>query len=292
MPSAPIPAAAVSPDQPVPAEFDLLCESCAYSLVGLMTDRCPECGTVFDPAQLPLARVPWLYRKRLGKSSTHLRTTWMVLASPRVFALELCRPVRISESDAHAFRLRTIRMAAVAPIVPVLLAIQQQMPAGAPWWVWPSIGLACVPWWFAIYVLLRLATDLPTFIWSGIPGRTYDLSPLHHYACAPLLLLPIPALLATVAMYFFQADLFGMRGVITPLGWFVLAALLLPTLLLTWILPLVLMHTATGCKLRRVFALAAYLPVHWLMMTMLVGMSALAILIGIGIVMEILGKLF
>src|SRR5436190_1334614 len=55
-----------SPDQPVPDEFDLLCEHCGYSLVGLTTtNRCPECGEEFDPAVLPLARVPWLFRKRL-----------------------------------------------------------------------------------------------------------------------------------------------------------------------------------------------------------------------------------
>ena len=48
----------VSPDQPVPAEFDLLCEGCGYSLIGLMVDRCPECGASFDATALPLARVP------------------------------------------------------------------------------------------------------------------------------------------------------------------------------------------------------------------------------------------
>src|SRR6476661_8838798 len=94
-----------SPDQEVPDEFDLLCEHCGYSLVGLTTsNRCPECGEEFDPAELPLARVPWLFRKRLGKISAYRETVWEIIVRPRSFAKELCRPVRICVSDARAFR--------------------------------------------------------------------------------------------------------------------------------------------------------------------------------------------
>src|SRR5690349_17881079 len=28
----------------VPHEYDIFCEACGYSLVGLSNDRCPECG--------------------------------------------------------------------------------------------------------------------------------------------------------------------------------------------------------------------------------------------------------
>jgi hypothetical protein len=290
MSSAPLPAA-VSPEQPVPAEFDLLCESCSYSLVGLMTDRCPECGATFDPAQLPLARVPWLYRRRLGKARTHLQTAWFVITSARVFARELCRPVRISESDAHAFRLRTIRIAAAAPIVPVAAGVYLRWPPVLPWWVAVVVGLSCALGWFVIYVGLRLATDLPTFIWSGIPGRTYDLSPLHQYACAPLVLLPIPAMIATAILFALDTYVLERSGELTPLGWLALVLLLLPFVVLMWTIPLVLMRTATGCPPRRVLALAAYLPVHWIMMALLVTMASLAAAFGIAIAAENLMKL-
>ena len=95
----------IAPDQPVPAEFDLLCESCGYSLVGLMVERCPECGQPFDATQLPLARVPWLYRKRLGRVGAYVQTLRLALLSPRAFAAELCRPVRISAQGRREVRL-------------------------------------------------------------------------------------------------------------------------------------------------------------------------------------------
>src|SRR5689334_2507110 len=106
VPSAPIP----SPAEPVPDEYDLLCEGCGYSLVGLMSDRCPECGKAFDPNELPLARVPWLYRVRLGRVRTYIKTVWLVLWSCKEFARELNRPVRISAKDAFRFRQITIRL--------------------------------------------------------------------------------------------------------------------------------------------------------------------------------------
>src|SRR5437016_6225212 len=61
-----------SPAEPVPDEFDLVCENCGYSLIGLRGNVCPECGEEFDPAELPLARVPWLWRKRTGYLSAYV----------------------------------------------------------------------------------------------------------------------------------------------------------------------------------------------------------------------------
>src|SRR3954466_9346229 len=90
-----------SADQPVPDEFDLVCEHCGYSLVGLTSsNRCPECGETFDPIALPLARVPWLFRKRLGRWNTYRDTVVEIIRRPREFAKELCRPVRLCADDA------------------------------------------------------------------------------------------------------------------------------------------------------------------------------------------------
>src|SRR4051812_49873852 len=76
----------VSPAEPVPDEFDLLCEGCGYSLVGLSGERCPECGEGFDPNELPLARVPWLFRRRYGAVWAYVKTVWMVVLRPGRFA--------------------------------------------------------------------------------------------------------------------------------------------------------------------------------------------------------------
>lgn len=32
----------LDPANPVPDDFDPICEHCGYSLVGIMSDRCPE----------------------------------------------------------------------------------------------------------------------------------------------------------------------------------------------------------------------------------------------------------
>src|SRR5436190_1850956 len=110
--------AAPSPAELVPEEYDVLCESCGYSLVQLAgSDRCPECGAAFDAAALPLARVPWLYRLKLGVWPSYWRTVRMILRSPAAFAAELRRPVRVSKADARLFRRRSIWVAWVSAAV-------------------------------------------------------------------------------------------------------------------------------------------------------------------------------
>lgn len=272
----------ISPEQPVPPEFDLLCEGCDYSLVGLMVDRCPECGRPFDPALLPLARVPWLYRRRLGSLRTYRQTVALVLRRPRVFSRELCRPVRISESDARAFRARTIRIAATAVLIPIIAAVYQQwaMLVPIPRWAIGVVSLMCLLSWFAVSLWMWMSTDLPTFIWRGLPGRSDDLSPLHHYACAPLALMPIPAILIAVGLLVMGNAAFDPRGGPTAATVLIVLALLLPIALAAWVIPLVLMRTATGCGAGRVLLLAVYLPLHWAMMAFLI--------FGIGVVLAII----
>src|SRR5687767_8684223 len=96
------------PGAAVPAEYDVFCESFGYGLIGITADRCPECGAAYDGNELPFARVPWLHRRRLGRVRAYLATVRMVTFSPRRFAEELCRPVRISADDAKRFRRATV----------------------------------------------------------------------------------------------------------------------------------------------------------------------------------------
>jgi hypothetical protein len=267
-----------SPEQEVPDEFDLLCEHCGYSLVGLTTtNRCPECGEEFDPLDLPLARVPWLFRKRLGTIASYRQTVWEILRRPTDFAKELCRPVRVSALDAAKFRRFTIRIVMLTAVLGALIVAACLIS-------WASVGrlftymssnglsdrdiqqamlgaLMIVSGYFLLHLMPRLMTDLPTFIWEGFKDRPMDLAPLHHYACAPLALMPIvllpvtllallPSFAAPVADELIQAEVI------------LLCISLTGPLLLLWVIPLKFMRAATNCTRRRLFALALYLPLH------------------------------
>jgi hypothetical protein len=212
MPEVPAQIARPSPAEPVPDEFDLLCERCGYSLIGLSSDQCPECGTRFNPNDLPLARVPWLYRARLGRVKAYARTIRAILSHPAAFAAEICRPVRISAADALSFRRFTIRivwwLGAFALAAWLAAAVSWDVQRVGGWQRIPRrqmlemlvIGVASCGLLVGLWVFLWLATDLPTFIWRGLPANPRDLAPLHHYACAPLVLIPAAAVAGAVVL--------------------------------------------------------------------------------------------
>src|SRR6185312_3821310 len=127
---------AFDPGKAVVEQYDVFCEGCGYSLLGLSGDRCPECGKVFEPLALSYARIPWLHRKRIGRVRAYCRTVAMVMFHPTRFASELCRPVRVSAEDARRFRSLTIWLATLSLVVliialPVLESLLTKAPT--PW---------------------------------------------------------------------------------------------------------------------------------------------------------------
>jgi len=265
----------IDPSQPVPAQYDQICEGCGYTLIGLMTDRCPECGERFDPNALPLARVPWLFRRSLGTFSAYFRTVWMILRTPTAFAREMSRPVRICAADARSFRAATIwltmlmaSLCGIGIMIAVMTALRVQLGS----WSWLSnreliaavwIPIACL---IALYALLWVATDLPTFIWRGLPASPMDLAPLHHYACAPLAAAPLILLgtLGVGTIWFLTGppmDAAGSAALAALIG----ILLLMPFL---WWTPIRLMRGATACSIGRQLLLGLYLPFHWALITL------------------------
>jgi len=57
---------------PIPAAWNLRCEKCGYSLTGLTTRRCPECGENFRP------RETWLAgrQKQIEQENSLPAVTW------------------------------------------------------------------------------------------------------------------------------------------------------------------------------------------------------------------------
>lgn len=276
------PSTRFDPSAPVPEEYDLFCHACGYSLVGLTGDRCPECGQAFEPGDLPYARVPWLHRRRIGRWLAYWGTVWQVVLRPRAFAEELCRPVRISADDAKRFRRLTVYVAATSIVIAVIVVTWLNGELAVMWRsTWPDaavfILLLAAGGWVAAVVFLRLATDMPLFIWKGLPSLpAIELAPLHHYAAAPLAYAPfvsaivvgLPALAAYVNAppRAYQVSL-GLAALAVA-GW----------IFLCWLTPLVLMRAATGCARRRVALLAVYLPLHALVMLTLVSLMYMALM--------------
>lgn len=282
-PTAPSPVPAA--DQPVPAEYDLLCENCGYSLIGLMhTTRCPECGVSFNPNELPLARVPWLYRNRLGAIRSFCSTVMAILTGPRKFAAELCRPIRISASDAKEFRQ-----------ILIVLSVLSVTTGALGWAVWeyyftfplvlPQRDLLMmmamsVSGFVALCVFVTLATDLPTFIWRGLASSPLYLAPLHHYAAAPLALIPVAVYLALAGRIIIQWSGVVILPSVLMIAMGIVIAIYMALML--WSMPIIFMEIATHCSIWRKLALGLYLPFHWLMILAMcfLGWFVSAILVG------------
>jgi hypothetical protein len=258
----------------VPDEYDLFCEACGYSLAGLTGDRCPECGARFEPSEIPFARIPWLHRRRLGKFNAYLRTVLMVCFLPARFARELCRPVRISGKDARRFRHATMilptALGGLAVLAMVAAAIRDYIRL-AP--LTPVdllfFTLSAVAAVGAFHLFLYFATDMPLFIWKGLPAvKPAELSPVHQYACAPLAFSPLIVVVLIYLIVQREYSVTTTRSLFTALA--LAVAVVVPLWL--WIVALALMKVSTGAPLRRVLLLAIYLPVHWLVLLALSGM--------------------
>ena len=270
-----VPSTVFDPAAPVPEEYDLFCHACGYSLVGLTGDRCPECGKGYNPGELPYARIPWLHRRRIGRWTAYWLTVRHVVFRPTSFATEICRPVRLSADDARRFRRVTVYVAATTPLVLALL-IAWLIGTGGIRPTWYDLALfvgQLAGGWVATVLFLRLATDMPLFIWKGLPSLPpTELAPLHQYAAAPLALAPVVVTVAVLAQ---------LASPWPALSRAVIALVAAAWLVACWTTPLVLMKAATGCDNWRVVVLGLYLPLHWLLMAAVVGMSAIAVIVGI-----------
>jgi hypothetical protein len=227
------------------------------------TQICPECGKPFDPDVLPLARVPWLYRIRLGAMNAYIETVKVILQNPAAFAAELCRPARISQLDARRFRSVTNWVAAISGFLPTLafaglLALRGDREATE--FAGIAFGVLAGVWVFS-----NLATDTPTFIWPAPdPSRPHDLSPIQCYAAAPMALAVAPISLGAVAL---GCDQFlpGAPLLLTVLfSAMAMCAALVLLFRLCWT-PVVFMRVSMRCSRARSLALLLYLPFHYVL---------------------------
>ena len=90
-------------DSTIPAETDILCEGCGYTLNGLPQDgRCPECGKpIAESVGHPRIPPAWERRGALGPVAAFLKTSAEVLFHPTRFYQTLA--TRRDDRAAHTF---------------------------------------------------------------------------------------------------------------------------------------------------------------------------------------------
>jgi hypothetical protein len=193
----------------------------------------------------------------------------MILTRPRVFAREVSRPVRISAEDARRFRWTTVRivaaLATLAGFVISALLIRETWRVGiaVPIGVYAIALVAPIIGGILLWAAFGMSTDMPTFIWRGIDSASpTDLAPLHHYACAPLILVPPWAIISIGGAWLFYA--FG-TDLELPVQ-IVVTSCTVVLLAMLWGIPAVMMQAATRCSWGRAALLMLYLPGHWVMM--------------------------
>ena len=183
-------AATSSPSVPAAsAGEEFFCPSCGYSLRGISSDRCPECGLPIDRSQLAESQIPWSHRRRIGRFRAYWRTVWFCTFHRRRLADQVARP--LSYSDAQRFRFVTVAIIAA----PVLLAVPF-LPAGTSGAIAEALLL---PGPLAGWILPLLLTGivLSLVVVTGAPSYFFhpkSLSllrqdrgiTLSYYMCAPL----------------------------------------------------------------------------------------------------------
>jgi len=169
------------------------CSGCGYDLRGLAELRCPECGLVFDPNELPRADIPWLKRGDLlidanatGGNAfiAYWRTVWLVLARPKRFGEMVWQEVEVDAAETARFRWITIGIAVgslLATMLPVLAPFS------------PAMMIALVVMSAPIVAFFWMATGRFDIIQFVAPRFAQEMRfrRLHDLTCAGLALAPI-----------------------------------------------------------------------------------------------------
>jgi hypothetical protein len=259
------------------ALLDLRCPACDYSLRGIESARCPECGTPVDREALSVPQIPWTHRKVIGVTRAYWRTVRLVTLHPRRLAGDVARPV--SYADARRFQQITVLVAYVPLLVIAMGVILNNSPDN--FGAFPQHFSERPLGWTLELALLPLAgLCLWLFLFAATGAASYFFHPrsipierqnralaLSYYACAPLAVMP---LIGFSVLYFYlnsRSITMGNGSLALPViveSFTVLLALAM--LFSLWRVPISLLRRATGCSALRVVALAIYLPIAWLLL--------------------------
>jgi hypothetical protein len=176
------------------------CPGCGYDLRGIASERCPECGTPFDPNEPTESQIPWSHRHTLGKFKALRRTIRLATFNPKQFATEINRPV--SFADAVSFR-RIVTWIACAPamVAAVIGYVEIFRLLDKQWYPedvagsviqWVGLPVAMVSVWLWTYCCTGVASYF--FHPKRLPLRQQNRAvAISYYACAPMAYWPLTA---------------------------------------------------------------------------------------------------
>ena len=195
-----------------PETMDLFCPACGYSLRGITSDRCPECGLAIDRSALAVSQIPWVHRRRIGRVRAYWRTVWFSTFQRKKLAGEVSRPV--SYADAQRFRWVTITIMMLPAVIawpfipaPAVKELTEGLALPEPviGWTLPLLLLGCT-------LSLVAISGIPSYFFHprtlSIPQQNRAVA-LSYYACAPLG--PAAVLLYLLIALSFAASMVGER---------------------------------------------------------------------------------
>jgi hypothetical protein len=281
------PTPAPPPSLHVP-EIELFCPGCGYSLRGIGSDVCPECGLHIDRSAAAASRIPWEHRRRIGRVRAYWRTLWM---SSRAVGQDVMRPVNYR--DARRFQLVTVLIAALPLVALAILPLPQNVYRGLsqPLVSWPvtlpagwAIDLT-LPLVAALGMRFALPLAIVLYFLAMTGVASYFFHPPHlsvvhqnraialsYYACTPLVFLLVPAVAAWVLLILETYPPAWLRNDFISRAMLLMVMGIAPiiTLLVLWWGYVRMLRYATACSTSRAFALAVTLPIAWVVLAGLI----------------------
>lgn len=271
----------------IESSAELFCRGCGYNLRGIKSRQCPECGVALEWSKLAESRIPWVYRRDLGRINAFALTVWQVVRRPGEVGSEAGREV--SYSDAQKFRWVVVILTSI-PLWGWVLAYQilwGSNPPGVPSaspvarlmvgmdWTFDleatffaGITLRPVPW-VAVLLCVIGITGVASYLFHprSLPVVRQDRAiALSYYANASLALAWLPMGMMVVFVVLHHLDDSGKFEInfvkLRLFGAFAWCSLgLIPLLLLYDNLRL--LYGSTGQSLARVAAGLVVLPLFW-----------------------------
>ncbi|HEX8523109.1 MAG TPA: zinc ribbon domain-containing protein [Tepidisphaeraceae bacterium] len=268
-------------------EADLFCPHCGYSLRGITSARCPECGSAIDWDAVTKSTISWIHRKRIGRWKAYVRTAAVAIRDPKQLAAEVRHPVTLA--DALAFRRMTTLIAffptallATSLYLWMLASVSNlsfaalsrgetsalRLAAAMDWLMVPAL-------WISLYLMFLALAGVHSYFFHP---RTLTITQqnraiaLSYYAGAALALTPVSYVCVgiVVAMYAARLDR-KLPLLIVLLVWIIGTATPVVQIFAWWLSCLRMLRGATHCSRLRQWMLGASLPLSWIILAAIIG---------------------